>query len=283
MTAIALASFKEVIRKKIILLIGLVTVIYLILFGLLVNMAYGASRNNGTNTYDMFVAASSFISVVGLYFSSMIAAFLTIMASISAVSSEIESGVIHSIITRPIGRKDYVLGKYVGLAVLITAYSLFLYVSIFAISLIIGIPSVQAIGLLKMFYGLLLFILQPLVILSLCIYGSVSFKTLNNGIFVVSIYILGLIGSMMEQVGAFLKSDSLYRWGIISSLISPFDVIYRQMMATLYNDIGLTNPLMPTGFLPTTLPSRWMMVYIVLYALMFIYLAVKKFNRKDIG
>ncbi len=75
----------------------------------------------------MYEFVVSFVSVPGFYFSSMLVAFLAIMSSIGAVSSEIESGVIHGVITKPVKRLEYVLGKYLGLAALLTAYSIFLW------------------------------------------------------------------------------------------------------------------------------------------------------------
>lgn len=281
MIEIVVLTLKEAIRKRIILLIGIASIIYLVIYGLIAHVSFGSGSRND---FHLFLETAIFLSVVGLYFSNMITAFMTIMASVGSVSSEVESGILHSVISRPIKRREYILGKYLGLVILISVYSILLYLSIFLVSMIINIPSVQHIGLQKILSTMLLFILQPIAILSLCLYGSASFKTINNGIFVILIYILGLLGGIIEQIGAFLKNDVLYQWGILSSLISPFDIIYRKMMSILYSDIGLTNPFMPVPFsyMPTTLPSNWMMVYIAAYALLLLFLAIRKFTKKDL-
>lgn len=127
------------------------------------------------------------------------------------------------------------------------------------------------------------FILEPLAILSLCIYGSVTFKTLNNGIFVIAIYMLGLIGGIVEQVGVLVKVDAMYKWGIISSLISPFDITYRQMLASVFKSVGLTNPLFGASMISGTTPSKWMTVYTLIYTFGLVLLAVRKFGKKDIA
>jgi ABC-type transport system involved in multi-copper enzyme maturation permease subunit len=62
------------------------------------------------------------------------------MSSIGAVSSEIENGTIHSIITKPIKRRDYILGKYLGLALLVSAYSVMLYFSVLSICFFARLP-----------------------------------------------------------------------------------------------------------------------------------------------
>lgn len=283
MIAIALASFKEALRKKIFLAVGILTIVYLTLFSLLVYFSMDNMRRVGADTMTLFMNASAFISVLGFYFSSMLVAFLTIMASVGAISSELANGSIHAIITKPIKRWEYVGGKLLGIGTLVIAYSVFLYFAVVIICAVIKLPPITTIGALPLLKGLLLFVFEPIVILALSIFGSVYFKTLTNGIFVIAIYILGMIGSMMEQIGALVASEGLLKWGILSSLISPFDVIYRQMTSAVFSDVGLSNPLFGSSFIANTVPSNWMNLYILIYLCSLIIFAVMKFNRKDIS
>lgn len=217
------------------------------------------------------------------YFSSMLVAFLTIMVSVGSISSEVESGVIHSVITRPIKRSSYVLGKYLGLGVLTVSYSIFLFAAIISICAIFQLPIVKTLEPMNVIKGLLFFVLEPIAILSLSIFGSASFKTLSNGIFVVSIYILGLIGGVMEQIGTLLKNQGLVNWAIVSSLISPFDIIYRQMLSSIFSNLGITNPFGLVNGTAGTTPSIWMLIYILAYIPVMIIFAIKKFRVKDIS
>ena len=284
MIAIAAASFKEALRKKILILVAVLTFVYLALFGIITHFAVEDLARAGTlNTINALDVASNIISFLGFYFSSMLVAFLTIMASIGSISSEIESGVIHSIITRPIKRSSYVIGKYLGLGALSVIYSVFLFISIITICTIFKLPIVNSLEPLNIIKGLLFFTLEPIAILALSVLGSASFKTLSNGIFVISIYILGLIGGVMEQVGSMLSNQSLINLGIISSLISPFDIIYRQMISSIFRNIGITGPFMGSGGIASTAPSIWMIVYILIYIPGLVSLAVRKFSLKDIS
>lgn len=282
MMTIAFASFKEAVRKKFFILVGILTLVYLALFATIAFYAHQQFEKFGPEGLGMFTFATSFISVVGFYFSSMLVAFLTIMASVGMISSEMESGVIHSVLTRPLKRREYIFGKYAGMAILILLYAGLLYASVVVISLLSGLPPVTALGPAPFLKGLLLFLLQPLAILSLCLWGSVSFKTVINGIFVIAIYILGLIGGIMEQVGALLKNDTLYKLGIFSSLLSPFDVIYRQMLSVIFTTVGITNPLFGANFLSGTVPSQWVTLHVLLYTAGLIVLAARSFEKKDI-
>ena len=202
----------------------------------------------------------------------------------SHLLSEVENRTILTILTKPIKRKEYILGKYLGTAILIILYSAVLYVAVVIISTTSKISIIETFGISSLAKGFLFFILQPLTILSLSLYGSTKLKTLNNGILIIAIYIFGAIGGVMEQVGAFSNNESLFAIGIISSLISPFEVIYRKMISTIFTSLGSFNFLGGFG-MPgkSTTPSEWMMVYVCLYLVFFIFMSIKGFNKKDIG
>ncbi|MCG8498810.1 MAG: ABC transporter permease [Firmicutes bacterium] len=284
MMTIAVASFKETLRKKILLLIGILTLVYLVLFGFIIYHAVkDINQWDSGNNLKIYMMASQTVSILGFYFSSMLVAFLTIMASIGSVSSEIENGVIHSVITRPIKRMDYILGKYLGLAALIILYSVFLYTSVVLICILLQLPVMKMLGIPPLLKGLLFFILQPIAILSLSIFGSVRFKTTVNGIVVIALYILGAIGGMMEQIGTAIENTNLINWGIFSSLLAPFDVIYHQMLDAVFSDAGLANPMFAMSGMQGNTPSQWMMVYIFVYIIGLTALAVRRFEKRDIG
>ncbi|MGE5328506.1 MAG: ABC transporter permease [Deltaproteobacteria bacterium] len=283
MKSIIIATFKEAARKKIFLFVGIITFIYLALLGLFLFFSFKELRTHNVNTILIFKNISLFISVLGFYFSSMLVIFLTIMISIGTISSEIESGAIHAIITKPIKRSHYVLGKYLGLSSLVIIYSCFLFASIIAICYLIGLPLVSSLGIIPVLKGFLFFMFEPLVILSLSVFGNTIFKTMTNGIFVFAIYILGLIGGMMEQIGSFINNNTLMKWGIFSSLISPGDAIYREMISTMFSNVGFGLPLLGVTSPVQVTPSVWMNLYIAFYMFGLLFLAIRKFNKKDIS
>lgn len=284
MMAIAFATFREVIRKKVILVIGSLTLLYLVLFSLMIHFAMEDMRNSRIGSMEIITTAAGIISIMGFYFSSMIVSFVTIMASVGTISSDIESGLIHSIVTKPLRRCEYVLGKYLGIAGLTIGYSAFLYIFLFIINFIFDIPPLNHVQPLVFLQGLILFCYEPLVLLSLCLFGSVVLKTMNNGILAIGIYILGMIGGMMEQIGTFIELNGLVQGGIFISLVSPFDSIYRKMMSILFSSMNLIGTTFAGPFfISERVPSIWMMVYTLVFCLGFILLAIRRFNSKDIG
>lgn len=282
MIAIAMASFREALKKKIILLIGLMTVAYIVILTVITWFGYDSMKTSSVGSDAILNQAAGVVSILGFYFSSMITALLTMMASLGSISSELESGVIYSVITKPLKRYRYILGKYIGLAVLSSIYSAILFLSVVIINNAIGVPPLDKPDILSLAAGLALFVLEPLAILSLCIWGSVSFKTINNGIFVIAVYILGILGTMMEQIGTVTRLDGMVQWGIVISFVSPFDSIYRKMIQVVYSASNVPLLFSSPLFLSNTYPSGWMMLYVLVFLVGLLVLAIRKFNRKDI-
>lgn len=283
MLAIAFSTFKEIYRKRIFHIITILTILYLILLSYIVS-SVGKEVVKGSNLMNMIFDVSSIVSILGFYFSSMLVAFLTVMLSIGMVSGEIESGTILTILTKPIRRFEYVLGKYIGTAILVIIYSSILYLAVIIISTMSNISFVHTFGIIALIKGFLLFILQPLTILAVALLGSICLKTLNNGILVISLYLLGNIGGVMEQIGNMFNRPNLATIGILSSLISPFDSIYRKMVSTIFSSLGSFSILGGFGISnKSSEPSVWMIVYAVIYLLLFVFVGIRKFQKKDIA
>ncbi|HEX9059813.1 MAG TPA: ABC transporter permease subunit [Clostridia bacterium] len=284
MKAIAFATFREVLRKKLFYLVGFITLVYLILFSLITYYASSSIKEGINGSYIQIIGiVSQVVSFFGFYFASMLVAFLTVMSSLGAISTEIENGTIHAIITKPIKRWEYVAGKFTGLSVLMVGYSIFLYLSIFIICAAFGLPMLDRLGMPQLLKGLSLFILLPVSILSLSIMGSACFKTLSNGIMVISIYILGLIGGMMEQIGSILPNgQAVYYWGIFTSFLSPFDAIYRKMQAELFSVFGMSNIFFGHQISGNTEPSGYMTAYFFIYTGILLTIGIRNFSKRDI-
>ncbi len=88
---------------------------------------------------------------------------------------------------------------------------------------------------------------------------------------------------MVEQIGSILEKSALMNMGIITSFFIPTDAIYRKMVFGLMS--GPDNPIDVFSFNPFACrfpPSSLMVIYAVLYSIIFLIFALRKFNRRDI-
>ncbi|HZD59766.1 MAG TPA: ABC transporter permease [Anaerolineae bacterium] len=276
MLTIASLTFKEALRKKILLAAVILTLLFLALYSVGI---YYSSGNDSIPPGTTEGIWSTFMLLLGIYFSSSIVSLLAIFSAVGSVSSEVENGMLHAILARPIKRRDIILGKFTGYALMLSCYSALLFIAILAISHYIGEAEISGLS-----SAAALFILRPLILLAVTITGSTRLSTLANGIVAFMLYTVGVVGGMIEQVGAFMNSNVLGYIGITTSLLMPVDSIYRMITERI---VGLTGDPMSMAFFgpfgTMSPPSNAMLIYTFIYLIAFVVIAVLSFSRRDIA
>lgn len=275
MTAVALLTIKEMIRRRILLVTIILAVLFLALYATGVHYGYRDIAEHGGPMIGL--VASQFLAL-GLYFGSFIIAFLAVMAAVGAISSDIENGSILAIVPRPVRRSEIVLGKFIGYGLVLSAFAILFYI---AVLVIIRIHTGMSVPVQPGALGL--FCLQPLVLLAVTLLGTTFLSTLANGVASFMLYSIGFVGGMLEQIGHLLGSQVLVNIGIFSSLLMPVDAIYRKIVYNLLSAPGVSYSTYMLGpFGAGSEPSVWMLVYTGLYILFFLAMAVRVFSRRDI-
>ncbi len=284
MSPIAKAALKEAVRKKTFIVMSIVTVLYLVLWSVIL---YFFQNSGVVGQNDQFGSlATVMITQMGLQFSSMLICLLTIILGAGAIASELETGMIHAILSRPLGRTAYVLGKTVGLAVLTAIYATVLYAALLIIGCAFSLSTVTTLAFVQILEGWLLYLLVPLAVLCLTVYGSVKLRVVPNGLLMIFIYILGNIGGMVEMIGNYIGSKSVISAGIFISLLSPFHTLFNAAERILLPSSGIAGEMLRGlgGLTGSGRPaSAAMYIYIAVYALGFLALAIRKFRKIDIN
>ncbi|MCL6472323.1 MAG: ABC transporter permease [Firmicutes bacterium] len=249
MLTITALTFKEALRKKILIAAIFLTVLFLVVYGIGLHyiaqdmavrkaeFATGGGSLSSEQEEAVRDLSKKGFFLLGIYFSSSIVSLLAIFSSIGSVSSEMENGMLHAIAAKPIRRRDIILGKFLGYALMLTSYSAVIFISVLLLNHYIFGSNISGIS-----SSVGLFIMQPLILLSISLAGSTRLSTLANGIAIFMLYTVGVIGGMLEQIGAFpfVNSAILVRIGEITSLIMPVDSIYR-MIVTIVSGASM-NP-----------------------------------------
>jgi len=276
---IAVLTFKETLRRKLLLLTGLLSAVFIVLFALGVRSAsYHMHNVTGHDPLLPAIWSTQFL-VMGLFFGYLIIALMTIFAGTGTVSSEIESGVLQTIVTRPLSRAAVIAGKFLGLGGLLVLYACLFFGTVVGI-----VHYYTGLGVTGPLPALGFFCLIPVVLLTVTVLGSTVLPTLANGIAVFALYVVGFIGGTVEQLGTLIDNAVMVRIGIVSSLVMPVDALYRKMVAVLTaataDPLAAVRQMGPLGSLSE--PSLWMLVYTLLYACVALALAVRTFNARDL-
>ncbi|AFM40169.1 hypothetical protein Desaci_1132 [Desulfosporosinus acidiphilus SJ4] len=275
MLTILRLTLKEVVRRRILHVTILLSILFLALFGTGVHYAFQNMSAEGSALRAMIIP--QFLSL-GLFFGSFLISFLAIMSSVGSVSLEIENGIILAIIPRPIRRAEILLGKFLGYAVLLMSFAVIFYVTVIVI-----LQQTTGLSVVLRPGTVFLYACQPLVLLALTLYGTTFLSTLANGIVVFMLYMLGVMGGMIEQIGFMLKNQTLLQMGIISSLIMPADSLYRKIVSSVLSAAGINFSTFFLGpFGSSSEPSNNMLIYTALYIIGFLALAIRRFSKRDI-
>lgn len=272
MLAIIKMTFRESFSRKVLLISLILAAIFLGFYGMGVHFV----RKDLNDPMLALLVYPQLLSL-GLYFGGFIVSFLAIFTSVGAISSEIENGIIQTVIPKPIPRRDIIIGKFFGLGLFLSLYA----VMFFAVIVLI-IQSHTSLELVGQWRAMALFVLQPLVLMAVTLSGSVLLSTIANGVVMFMLYSIAIIGGMLEQIGWVINNTAVKQAGIVASLIMPVDALYRKINHVLLSSSDMAAQIMMGPFGSFSEPSMWMVVYAAIYIIFFTSLAVYFFNRKDI-
>jgi Cu-processing system permease protein len=278
--AVAGLTFREAIRRRVVLAAALMSAGFLALYG--VGLYYGqkavwTTAQPGISEF-MRREMGAQLLYVGLFPASFLVALTAVFASAGTISSELDSGVIYGVLARPIRRSELVVGKAIGLAGMLAVFAVLLN------GAIIGLAAwlVHAPLMPTWPAGLALLVLESMPLLALAILGSTRLPTLANGVLCTAAYGIGFVGGLIEAIGGLFQNPTMANIGIVSSLLMPLDALHRKALSLLLPQGLLFQQGGPPGMGGSALPSSTMVVYAVAYTLLVIALAARVFSRRDL-
>jgi Cu-processing system permease protein len=238
----------------------------------------------GLSAREELLAVSTILVVLGLYGVQFLAALLGLFLGVASVSPEIDSGALHAVLARPLSRLEYLLGRFLALAGLLS-----LYVAVMAGALLLTARVVAGYqpGDVTRVVGLM--VLQVCILLAVSLLGSTVLPTLANGVVMLVLFGLAWLGGIIGFVGSIPPGNELLsNLGTAVSLLLPADAIWRGasyhvlppsfLVASSFTngqDVGIpfasTAPLAPA-----------MLAWALAYPVGCLALAVAAFRRRDL-
>ncbi|WP_218082570.1 ABC transporter permease [Anthocerotibacter panamensis] len=203
--AIASNAFRETIRDRVLLLVGFFVVLLAIGNYLLPNLA-------ATEGYKIVLDAS--LGAIHL-FSLVIAVFV----GTSLIRKEVEKRTIFTLVSKPLSRAEFLLGKHLGLGAvlgvllgLMTACFLILYLGTFK-GLDLSLPGLLT-AICFSYVELLLIVAAALF------FGSFTSSVLAT-LFTFSLYLAGHFSQSLLQLGALSKNEFVQNLTRVAYVILP--------------------------------------------------------------
>jgi ABC-2 type transport system permease protein len=213
----------EASRRK--LLIALVALTLLIIVGtsFLMSRLWTIPANQGRppSEVEVRLIASQLLIVITFMFSAVLA-LSSVMVAAPSISADVESGLVLSMLSRPVRRADLVLGKWLGLAVLVVLYAAGSGVlELIGVELTTGYVPPHPVQLIAYVAG------EGVILLTLALLVSTRLSGMTGGIIGLAAYFIAWVGGILGGVGVALSNDSLRHAGTVISLLVPTDQLWR--------------------------------------------------------
>jgi ABC-type transport system involved in multi-copper enzyme maturation permease subunit len=278
---IARLTFREAIRRRIMLAGLILGIAFVILFSIGTHFIFGDIANNAVANMPSQMAAdilkaesTNTFMMMGLYAATFLSIAMAALLGADTLAGEINSGTIQTIATKPIRRADVVLGKWLGFAGLLG-----LYVLLLCGGIVLSVFLQNGYVADNLFIGLGLIYTESILIMTITLMLSSAFPALATGGIVFGLYGLAFIGGWVEQFGTLLQNDTAIKVGITTSLIIPSEALWRraafEMQTPLTGSFG-------SPFATTSVPSPLMMGYTFLYLILVLVSAVRIFQSRDL-
>jgi len=277
---LARMTFQEAIRRRIVLTGLLLGICFLIIFSVGFHMIYAASmeataRQSQPVSRVIQSEGLNFLILAGLYAVTFLSIAMGALLGADTLAGEIGSGIIQTIVTKPIRRSDVVLGKWLGFALLLLLYSLLMSGGTVLSGFIQSgyTPPHLLIGVALIYF-------EALLIMTISLAFSSALPGLATGGVVFGLYGLAFIGGWIEQFGSLLQNPTAVKVGIVTSLIIPSEALWRRASFEMQTPLSGALGMSPFGTI--SVPSTLMIVYAVLYLGVTLAVAINTFQHRDL-
>jgi ABC-type transport system involved in multi-copper enzyme maturation permease subunit len=280
---IARLTIRELIRRRVVLVLAILTFVSVALVGWGVDRLVDLARVEGAEEFEIRIGVSQVLILIAFMFSFVLAMTAAFVGA-PAIGGDLESGVAYAILARPLRRAEVLVGRWLGSAAVVLVYTVASGLLAIGVTLAVtGYGPPQPLLAVAFLAG------QALVLLTLTLaLGSVMPSIAAGAIAVVGFGLgwmagvlagvasaLGVaaLGSVAEASRWIFPSDGLWR-GVIYGLEPPFVVFIAAGRAGAVAD---ANP-----FYAATAPSLAFVAWSVAWIALVLGAATWRFERRDL-
>jgi Cu-processing system permease protein len=259
---IAGLGLQEAVRRRVFLIVAVLTVAYLVLYGLGTWQAYKEVDANGSafRGVEPDIVAGATLLGLNMFGTLFLATILAVFLTLGAVRGDAERGLLQPLL---------VCGAYVVVVFVIAAVITWAFGGWWPDRMLE--PAVALAGAVA-------------ILCALSLAGSVFLASTANGIAVFMVFGAGLVAGLLGQIGEALGSDTLSDVATTASWVLPFEALYQSALGAITADtVGFTRLAIDLGpfggaedFGPLLWP--WALVYLGLIGV----LALRAFARRDL-
>ena len=215
---VASLTIREALRRRLVAAFALISAG---LVGLSAWGFYRLSHNSSITSGEMTVSLPESLILFMFMFSFVVALSASAMASPS-VASDAESGVLQTIVTRPVRRSQVLLGKWLGLAGVLAAYSIVVTALEFAVvDWVSGFVAPNPVAV-----GLYLFA-EGVILLTLALLLSTRLSSIAAGVLCIALFGGAWLSGVVGSLGTSFHIAALRTVGQVARYVLPTDGLWH--------------------------------------------------------
>ena len=168
------------------------------------------------------------ILVLIMFMFSFVLALSAVFVAAPQISGDVESGIALAILTRPLSRADVVLGKWLGLVALVSAYIAgSVGIELVGIKLLTDYQPPDPVMLIVYLIG------ETVVLMTLALLISTRLSGMTGGVIALGAYGISWLGGIAGAIGAAFQNDTITHIGTATQLLLPTDGLWRGAVYSL--------------------------------------------------
>jgi Cu-processing system permease protein len=279
---IAAYALRESMRRRVFVVVLILTVAFLALYGVGTEAAFDSIESNvaGEVLYvDDQVLTGSTLLGLAMFTTLFLGAVLAVFLTLGTVRGDAERGLLQPLVVRPVGRSALLAGRFGAAAGVCAVYVSAVYAGAVVITGASGgwWPDDPVGPGLALVAGVIL-------IAALSLLGSIFLSATANGIAIFMAFGAGLAAGLLGQIGDALDVDSLQNVAKVASWLLPFEALYQGGLDSLTSGAtGATRVIVqlgPFGGAQESGPGLW--VWSAVYLALVAGIARAAFARRDL-
>lgn len=283
MLVVAGLVVREASRRRLLLALLLITLALIALSGWGFAQLPRLLAHEGDIGDAMTIVASQLLILVAFTFSFILALSAVFMAG-PAISGEVESGIALSVLARPVSRVSYVIGKWIGLVVVLLVYTVgAVLLELAVVRAVVGYTPPQPLVALAYVFA------EGVTLLTLALALGTRLSGMVAGVVSLALFGMAWMGGIVGGIGVAFGNEVITHVGTMTKLLVPTDGLWRgavhalEPVAVLVGMRGAPPAMTAANpFFAASPPPLPYVIWSVLWIAGVLALAVWSFQRREI-
>lgn len=272
----------ETIRRRTLLVLLILAVASTIIVGWGVDQLVSTARENRLDEITVRLGVSQVLILIAFLFSFVLAMSAAFLAA-PAIAADLESGTILAMLARPTSRTDIILGRWIGLAIVIVGYTVLSgALALLAVKLVSGYFPRDPLVALAYLAG------ESAVVLTLALMLGVRLPAVAAGAVTVVLFAISWFGGVLGSLAVAFDAESIRPLTDLLRYVVPTDLLWRGVIYALEPPLaillarGVGGGQEANPFFAATPPPTGQVLWSIAWIVGVLLLAVLLFRRREL-